>query len=62
MTTTRSGAVVGVLGSSPKGPWIETTLRYWLTRCSRQKRQRGGIEPLHVPMPRELKSRPSPSH
>jgi hypothetical protein len=28
------------------------------------KRQRGGIEPPHVPMPRELKSRPStsPSH
>jgi hypothetical protein len=25
------------------------------------KRQRGGIEPLHVPMPRELKSRPSTS-
>ena len=26
-----------------------------------QSRQRGGIEPLHVPMPRELKSRPSTS-
>jgi hypothetical protein len=22
--------VVSVLGSQPKGPWIETTLRYWL--------------------------------
>ena len=26
----RSGAVVSVLGSYPKGPWIETTLRYFL--------------------------------
>ena len=31
----RSGAVVSVLGSQPKGPWIETTLRYFIVmRCN----------------------------
>ena len=34
---------------------------HWYSQSLNSKRQGGGIEPLHVSMPRELKSRPSTS-
>ena len=57
----RMRSVVKGLGAVRSEAWHKSAMRGEGGRVHIDKRQRGGIEPLHVSMPRELKSRPSTS-